>query len=331
MVAAARPPMTARPSGAAARAFADRERHRHHAGDHRGARHQHGPHARPGGGDRRLLVARLAACSANVTSRIAFATATPIAMMAPMNDCTLTVVRVASSISTTPASTAGTVEMTTNASRSDWKFAASSRKMTTTATSSPTAMFLKRVAHRRDLAANGDARAARQRARPGDGLVDARGDAPEVLARGVGRQRHHPLAVEAIVFADDRAVLDARDVAEQRMRRAVGADGHDAQVVERRHARLRHFDLHLERDARPRIGPVVRRDEPARRGRGGKRSPDLIDGDAQLPGTLPIDVDVDGRILERLLELQVPQRRDLRELVVHLRRERARSRRSPVP
>src|SRR4029453_18186196 len=31
-------------------------------------------------------------CSANVTSRIAFATATPIAMMAPMNDCTFSVV-----------------------------------------------------------------------------------------------------------------------------------------------------------------------------------------------------------------------------------------------
>ena len=37
---------------------------------------------------------RRRACSANVTSRIAFATATPIAMIAPMNDCTLSVVRV---------------------------------------------------------------------------------------------------------------------------------------------------------------------------------------------------------------------------------------------
>ena len=34
------------------------------------------------------------ACSANVTSRIAFATATPMAMIAPMNDCTFSVVRV---------------------------------------------------------------------------------------------------------------------------------------------------------------------------------------------------------------------------------------------
>ena len=40
-------------------------------------------------------------------------------MMAPMNDCTFSVVRVTASISTTPMSTAGTVETTTNASRSD--------------------------------------------------------------------------------------------------------------------------------------------------------------------------------------------------------------------
>ena len=59
------------------------------------------------------------ACSAKVTSRMAFATATPIAMIAPMNDCTFNVVRVTANIKTTPISTAGTVETTTNASRSD--------------------------------------------------------------------------------------------------------------------------------------------------------------------------------------------------------------------
>ena len=50
---------------------------------------------------------------------MAFATATPMAMIAPMNDCTFSVVRVAASINTTPISTAGTVDTTTNASRSD--------------------------------------------------------------------------------------------------------------------------------------------------------------------------------------------------------------------
>ena len=45
-VAAARPPITARPSGAVASAPSPkRERHRDHAGNHGGARHQHGTHA----------------------------------------------------------------------------------------------------------------------------------------------------------------------------------------------------------------------------------------------------------------------------------------------
>ena len=48
-----------------------------------------------------------AALSANVTSRIALAMATPIAMIAPMNDWMLSVVPVSQSISTTPAITRG--------------------------------------------------------------------------------------------------------------------------------------------------------------------------------------------------------------------------------
>ncbi len=71
---------------------------------------------------------------------------------------------------TTPASTAGTVDTTTNASRSDWKLAASSRKITTTATTRPAAMLRERLAHRRDLAAHAHRRAARRRARARDRL-----------------------------------------------------------------------------------------------------------------------------------------------------------------
>ena len=49
----------------------------------------------------------------------------------------LSVVPVASSISSTPQSTAGTVRTIASASRIDWKFAESSRKITTTASSRP--------------------------------------------------------------------------------------------------------------------------------------------------------------------------------------------------
>ena len=59
--------------------------------------------------------------SANVTSRMALATATPMAMIAPMNDWMFRVVPVAQSATATPAITAGTAETETSASRADWK------------------------------------------------------------------------------------------------------------------------------------------------------------------------------------------------------------------
>ena len=65
------------------------------------------------------------------------ATAIPIAMIAPMNDCTFNVVPVASSIKSTPQSTAGIVSTIASANRIDWKFAVNSRKITSTASASP--------------------------------------------------------------------------------------------------------------------------------------------------------------------------------------------------
>ena len=57
--------------------------------------------------------------SANVTSRMAFATATPIAMIAPMSDSMFSVVPVIRSATATPAITAGIVSMTASESRND--------------------------------------------------------------------------------------------------------------------------------------------------------------------------------------------------------------------
>src|SRR5437667_9394082 len=65
--------------------------------------------------------------SAKMTSKIALATATPMAMMAPMKDWIFKVVLVSRRAKITPQITAGTVERTTRANRMDWKLAASSR------------------------------------------------------------------------------------------------------------------------------------------------------------------------------------------------------------
>ena len=74
---------------------------------------------------------RRAGCiSAKVTSRIEFATAMPIAMIAPMNDCTFSVVPGDQQHQQHAAEHGGNRSSTmASASRSDWKFAASSRKI----------------------------------------------------------------------------------------------------------------------------------------------------------------------------------------------------------
>ena len=66
-------------------------------------------------------------------------------------------------MSTTPAITAGVVDTTRNDSFSDWKLAASSRKITTTASSKPGAQAVQHLRQRHDLAAHRDVHARRRR------------------------------------------------------------------------------------------------------------------------------------------------------------------------
>ena len=127
----------------------------------------------------------------------------------------------------------------------------------------PGADIRERLAHRIDLAAHAHRRSARRRARARDRLIDAIGDPSEILARRIRRERDHALTVESIVFTDDGAVLDIRDVAEQGMRCAVRRDRYIAEVFDRGHLRLRYFHLHLEGDPGARVGPIIRRDKPA--------------------------------------------------------------------
>ena len=78
-------------------ALAQAQRHRHHAGDHGAAGHQDRPQPAPGavhGGLGRRRSALAAMRSAKVTSRMALAIATPMAMIAPMNDWMFSVVPV---------------------------------------------------------------------------------------------------------------------------------------------------------------------------------------------------------------------------------------------
>ena len=61
----------------------------------------------------------------------------PTAMIAPIKDWMLSVVRVNSSMRTTPQRTPGIVESMASGSRRDWKFAISSKKIAAIARRSP--------------------------------------------------------------------------------------------------------------------------------------------------------------------------------------------------
>ena len=143
------------------------------------------------------------------------ATATPMAMIDPMNDWRLTVVPVSQSMSTTPATTAGVVETTTRASLTDWKLAVSSSRMTTIDIPRPMARPAEDLLHRPDLPAHVDGRPLGRGAGPRDRPLDVAGDPPQVLAGDVGRQAHRPLHVVAVVLARHRPRADLRHVAEQ--------------------------------------------------------------------------------------------------------------------
>ena len=101
-------------------AFADAERHRDHADDHRQRRHQHRPDPRGAGFERgrQRRHAFVRRWRANETSRMLFAVATPIVMIAPVSAGTDSVVPVMKSIQAMPASAAGSAAMMIDARRS---------------------------------------------------------------------------------------------------------------------------------------------------------------------------------------------------------------------
>ena len=154
--------------------------------------------------------------SAKVTSRIALATATPIAMIAPMNDWRLIVVPVSQSASDDAGhDRRASSETTTSARRTDWKLAVSRSRMTTMAMPRP-------IASPRRISRIGTIWPRTSTVDPaggwparGDRPVDLAGDPAQVLAGDVRRQADHALHVVAVVLARHRPRADRGDVAEQ--------------------------------------------------------------------------------------------------------------------
>jgi hypothetical protein len=135
--------------------------------------------------------------------------------------------------------------------------------MASTANPSPTLRLLDRIVHGRNLAAHLDRGTARRGARASDRRINALRHPSQVLACNVSGERQHPETIASIVLTRNGAVIDFGKIPDQRVLRLLGHHWNISNVFERRDFWLGILYLHLIRDARLRIGPVVRSGETA--------------------------------------------------------------------
>src|SRR5215472_2080220 len=98
------------------------------------------------------------------------------------------------------------------------------------------------------------------------------------------------------------------------MERITPGDWDVGDVLNRCDLRLWQFDLYLISNSRPWIGPIIGRDKTAGGGSRDERASDLLYAHSKLTGKLAVHFDFDARVIERLLELQVAQYRNLAKL-----------------
>ena len=162
--------------------------------------------------------------------RTLLAVATPMHMIAPVRAGTDTVVPVANSIQTMPASAVGKAATIMSGSSQDWKLTTISRKMKNDGDGEPDEQLVIATGHRRHLASQRHGRADRNIVRRVlDDLLDVRRHATEIapLRRGVDVDDR-----SNVIVRDDgvtRRTLDVRDAAEQLLRN----DATDARMCSR--------------------------------------------------------------------------------------------------
>src|SRR5579872_568264 len=106
------------------------------------------------------------------------------------------------------------------------------------------------------------------------------------------------------------------------MGRATGTGGHRYRLQRcgAVHPVVWVLDLYLVSGARAPVKPVTRRREPAGRGGGYGGTGDLIAGKAQLTGPDTVDIQLDGRIIQRRGDLKIPEFADSRQFLQQLLR-----------
>ncbi len=255
---------------------------------------------------------------------MALATDTPVAMIAPMYDCTLSVVRVASSASATPRMTDrrhGREHDEGEAHRQ--KTPHHQQKDRHDSDEQPSLQPCQRVLHRHDLTSHIDEDTPRRGSDTSDRGPDQPGGISEIGSCGVGGDGDHAPLVIPVVLSRRGSEADLGHVADQRARRPERHDWNGRDVIERSYARLRNLDLDLIRHARPWIAPVARHDVSTRRGRGRQGTSHLLHRDPDLTRAFAVHLNIDRRVVQRLTKLKVSERSDRSHLREELLREDA--------
>src|SRR5690606_15889338 len=140
---------------------------------------------------------------------------------------------------------------------------------------------------------------------------DESGGPPEVNPLEVGRDAQVSLRGHPVELAGHVSGVNVGDVAHHQVDDLVdGFDGERLDLGHRRHAlgRDEHFDL-IVKTGRG-VLPVVEGDEAAGGGGDDDGVTDFLDIHAAQAGFFAVDVDVHGRIIEGLVELDVAQAGD---------------------
>ena len=296
--------MTARPSGAFCPGSM---RHRHHADDHGERRHQHRPEARDAGLERGLdALLPSASCSrAKLTTRMLFAVATPMHMIAPVSAGTDNVVPVTNNIQTMPARAAGQrrdddervepglevdddqqIDQHDREGQADHELLIGAR-------------------HGRHLAPDRDRRPLRKLAeRVVDDFLDVRGDAAEIpiLCRSIDIHN-----VADVILRNDRIERLGRKGCKtaKELLRVGGLERQVLEIPKGVDAVLRGLDGHGVGDAVSGAQPVGRRRLGAARQGRLKARGGVVLGESHDAGKFAVEVDPEGGVLEGLLDARV--------------------------
>ena len=161
----------------------------------------------------------------------------------------------------------------------------------------------------------------RRRAGFFDGARNLFGHAAQIYSRSVSRHRDRSLHIVAFVLACRSAFRHAGNVAQQNRLPIPVHHRKVLRLFHRVHFRLWNLHLNLISHSAVRVSPIIRHHKPARGSRRYQRTRHFGHLHPHQPGPFAVHSHIDRRIVQRLAELHVAQRRNFLQLLPNLASE----------